>query len=162
VQVDGFYYWHCDVCRQSVPESPWEDDARGYGNLLVLELGQGPGMVCRDCVCELGVDARCRGLGFVLAGTWHTGARAREWANEVIAALLDNSCWMPEEGCGTWVLALEEGVETGDSARSLVALVKAARAACGNCPLEPGDCPVNWWARELKVAHACRKEEKVK
>lgn len=164
MQVDGFYYWHCDVCQESVPESPWDDDPCGYDNLLLLELEQrqGPGMVCRDCVAELGEKARGRGLGFVFAGTYYTGPRAREWANQVIDAILDDDDDIPELGCGGWVLALEDGVDEGGGRRSLVALVKAAAAACADCTFEPDGCPVGYWARELKVKHACRKEEKEK
>lgn len=158
MQVDGFYLWHCDVCQESFPESPWDDDPYGYGNLLVVEVDGEEQQVCRDCIEELGEKVRGRGLGFVLSGVWYTGPQAREWVNEVIDAILDGGD-IPELGCGSWVPALEDGVGDEDIHTSLVALVKAAKAACGNCSFEPDGCPVRYWARELKVAHACRKEE---
>lgn len=75
MNVDGFYFWHCDVCGESVPESPNESEPWGYGNMLLVEINQKVKQVCRDCISDLG-DRVCGGISYA-------GPRARQWANEI-------------------------------------------------------------------------------
>ncbi|WP_084665251.1 hypothetical protein [Thermanaeromonas toyohensis] len=157
MNIDGFYLWHCGVCEKSVPESPNENDPWGYGNLLLLEVDGKVKQVCRDCISELGEMVRGKGAGFICNGISYTGPRAREWANEIIDALLGEGD-IEEFGCGWPVMAMLYGAEEKPYYTSLVALVEAAQRSCGSgCPEEPDRCPVAFWAARLEVPFLCRK-----
>ncbi|MGB9905525.1 MAG: hypothetical protein ACPLQO_12805, partial [Desulfotomaculales bacterium] len=105
VNIDGYYFWHCDICGHLVAESPNESDPWGYGNLLLVNTGEWLTQVCRECVADMGDEIRGKGAGFILGGLLYTGPRARQWANEVIERLLDGGD-IKEGACGWPVMAM--------------------------------------------------------
>ncbi len=116
MNVDGFYFWHCDVCNQSKPETPFEDDPQGWGNLLLVQSKNGQTMtVCRDCIealADLEDDwMRGQGVGFLMGGVYYTGPKAKAWANQIIDGILDSSYDFPEYECGHWIWQPEDEVD---------------------------------------------------
>jgi hypothetical protein len=157
MNIDGFYYWTCDICKDSVSESPHEDDPWGYGNLLLIETSEGIKRVCRWCVDELGDEIRGKGVGFVYEGISYTGPRAREWANDIINSLLDGGD-IEEGACGYPVMAFHYRVEDEAHYSSVVALAQAATKTCETgCAYEPDKCPVKYWAEKLEMPFDCQK-----